>query len=186
MSWKRQWCGTIVKQLREHPLASVFAHELKEHEKKLDQLLNEDAGGSLQRWKQDLFSVFRGDQRKRGAFENAVAEDLRTWLNKKCEKMPRCETEEWMLEFLATKEKLERLVDSYGGRTPREGPRVATEVEERPVVKREEEVKPAVKKEVKPKRQVFEDEIVTYQAPILGDPNAAPPKEKKRVTLFGP
>lgn len=185
MSWKRQWCGSIVKRLREHPLASVFAHELSEHEKKLDQLLDEDAGGSLQRWKQDLFSVFRGEQRKREAFENAVAEDFRAWVNKKCEKMPRCESEAWWFEFLETKEKLEQLVDSYGGRTVKEKRKVVTEV-----VTREEDEKPAVKKEVKPKsepkRQVFEHENLSYRAPILGDPNAAPPKENKKVTLFGP
>ena len=194
MSWKGEWCRSIISKLRKQPLAHLFSAEIDKHERNINDLVSSEKQGSLRKWRDALLSALDG--KSSSGFKEAVGADLRAWVQRKCHNLPRCRAENWMFEFEATREMLQSLVDEYRKKEPKlQEIRVVEKPEEISVVEKPQEssvvektqtpTEPRPRQEVKKPSAAYEP-VDKYKPPILGDPSAAPRPVEKKITLFGP
>lgn len=203
MSWKGEWCRSIISKLRKQPLAHLFSAELDKHERNINDLVSSEKQGSLRKWRDALLSALDG---KSSGFKEAVGADLRAWVQRKCHNLPRCRAENWLFEFEATREMLQSLVDEKRKKEPKaqeisvvekQQPRPEQQQQSRPEQQQQPrpaqrpEPRPEQRPEPRPRQEVKKlsaayEPVDKYKTPILGDPSAAPRPVEKKITLFGP
>ena len=187
MSWKGEWCRSIINKLRKQPLAHLFSAEIDKHERNINDLVSSEKQGSLRKWRDALLSALDG--KSSSGFKEAVGADLRAWVQRKCRNLPRCRAENWMFEFEATREMLQSLVDEYRKKEEEPKPQEISVVEKTQeisvVEKTQTPTEPRPRQEVKKPSAAYEP-VDKYKPPILGDPSAAPRPVEKKFTLFGP
>jgi hypothetical protein len=190
--WQRQWCLDVMDKINQKPISVPFQREfasdagtigISYHLTAVREKLESGTYATMQEWVQDMRLIWLSAQKlfRKGTPLNAMATHLSDWFERRFHTFPRCQMEEWLMKFNATREKLRALVESYeeyGG--------VIEDVKERVTSskKRElEDMKPTVVAST-PVITPPSSGVVKTSAFIGHDPRVQKPTAHQEIKLF--